>query len=185
MWANNEFGRQNKIKTSRILVEFNDPSDKNILKYFNDNNYSINNDELELSKLVFFFKFAFIFVFFIATIIIFLSVFFVLLSFNLIIQRNKDLLLNLYNIGYNYTQIAKFYQLLISLITVFSILVSVIISFSIRKYYLAKIINLIDFSIGENYMLMFGTLLILILVIAYNVYIIKNIKTVVLTRVVK
>jgi hypothetical protein len=182
LWANNEFGRQNKIKTSRILVEFNDPSDKNILKYFNEKNYSINKEELEFSKLVFFFKSALIFVFFIAVVIIFLSVSFILLSFNLIIQRNKELLLNLYNIGYNYTQIAKYYQLLISLITVFSILASVIISYSIRKYYLAKIINLFDFSIGKNYILLFGALLILILGVAYNTHIIKNIKTIVIPR---
>lgn len=181
-WANNEFGGQNKIKTSRILVEFNDPSDKNILKYFNENNYSINKEELEFSKLVFFFKSALIFVFFIAVVIIFLSVSFILLSFNLIIQRNKELLLNLYNIGYNYTQIAKFYQLLISLITVFSILASVIISYLIRNYYLAKIINLFDFSIGKNYILLFGALLILILGVAYNAHIIKNIKTIVIPR---
>lgn len=182
LWANNEFGRQNKSKTSRILVEFNDPSDKNILKYFNENNYSINKEELEFSKLVFFFKSALIFVFFIAVVIIFLSVSFILLSFNLIIQRNKELLLNLYNIGYNYTQIAKFYQLLISLITVFSILASVIISYLIRNYYLAKIINLFDFSIGKNYILLFGALLILILGVAYNAHIIKNIKTIVIPR---
>ncbi len=182
LWANNEFGRQNNIKTSRILVEFNDPSDKNILKYFDENNYSINKEELEFSKLVFFFKSALIFVFFIAVVIIFLSVSFILLSFNLIIQRNKELLLNLYNIGYNYTQIAKFYQLLISLITVFSILASVIISYSIRKYYLAKIINLFDFSIGKNYILLFGVLLIFILGVAYNAHIIKNIKTIVIPR---
>lgn len=182
LWANNEFGRQNNIKTSRILVEFNDPSDKNILKYFNENNYSINMEELEFSKLVFFFKSAFIFVFFIALVIILLSVSFILLSFNLIIQRNKELLLNLYNIGYNYTQIAKFYQLSISLITVFSILASVIISYSIRNYYLAKIINLFDFSIGKNYILLLGLLLILILAVAYNAHIIKNIKTIVKPR---
>jgi hypothetical protein len=182
LWANNEFGRQNNISTSRILVEFNDPSDKNILKYFNEHNYSINKEELEFSKLVFFFKSALIFVFLIADVIIFISISFILLSFNLIIERNKELLLNLYNIGYNYTQIAKFYQLSISLITVFSILASIIISYSIRNYYLAKIINLFDFSIGKNHILLLGALLILILGIAYNVLIIKNIKTIVIPR---
>ena len=180
LWANNEFGRRNFNKTSRILIEFNDPSDKDILKYFNQNNYSINEEKLEFSKMVFFFKSALMFVFLIAIVIIVLSISFILLSFNLIIQRNKELLLNLYNIGYDYTQIAKFYQLVISLITVFSILVSIIICYLIRDYYLAKFISLFDFSKGNNYIISSGALLILILVVSYNCILVNNIKKIVI-----
>jgi hypothetical protein len=181
-WANKEFGRLNKNKTSRVLIEFNNPSDKAILEYFNENNYSINKDKLQFSKLVFFFKSALIFVFFIAFVIIVLSVSFILLSLNLIIQRNKELLVNLYNIGYNYNRIAKFYQVSISLITMASITASIIISNFIRNYYLAKIINLFDFTVNKNYILLFGISLILILILVYNVLLIKNIKKIVIPR---
>jgi hypothetical protein len=122
-WANKEYGRINENKISRILIEFNNPTDKTILKYFNENNYSINKDKLEFSKLVFFFKAALIFVFIIAIIIIVLSVSFVLLSLNLILQKNKELLLNLYHIGYSYKRISKFYQAIISSITLISIII--------------------------------------------------------------
>lgn len=181
-WANKEFGRQNINNTSRVLIEFNDPSDKSILKYFNENNYSINKDKLEFSKLVFFFKSALFFVFSIALVIIVLSIAFILLSFNLIIQRNKELLLNLYNIGYNYNRIAKFYQVFISLITVISIVTSVMFSNLIRNYYLEEIINLFYFTVRKNYILLFGMSLILMLVIAYSILIIKNIKKIVIPR---
>lgn len=181
-WANQKFARSDSNKTSRILIEFNDPSDKNILRYFNENNYSINKEKLEFSKMVFFFKSALMFVFLIAVVIIVLSVSFILLSFNLIFQRNKELLLNLYNIGYNYTQIAKFYQMSISFITLFSILISVILSYLMRNYYLSKIINLMDSSISKDYIGLLGVLLFLILGIAYNLLIIKNIKNIVMPR---
>ena len=130
--------------------------------------------------MMFFFKSALMFVFLIAIVIIVLSISFILLSFNLIIQRNKELLLNLYNIGYDYTQIAKFYQLVISLITVFSILVSIIICYLIRDYYLAKFISLFDFSKGNNYIILSGALLILILVVSYNCILVNNIKKIVI-----
>jgi len=181
-WANKEFGRLNKNKTSRVLIEFNDLSDKTILEYFNENNYSINKDKLEFSKLVFFFKSALIFVFFIAIVIIVLSVSFILLSLNLIIQRNKELLVNLYNIGYNYNRIAKFYQVSISLITMVSIIASIITSNFIRNYYLAKIINLFDFTVNKNHLLLSGISLVLMLILIYNVLLIRNIKKVVIPR---
>lgn len=181
-WANKEFGNLSRNKTSRVLIEFNDPSNKTILEYFNKNNYSINKEKLEFSKLVFFFKSAMFFVIFIALVIIILSISFILLSLNLIIQRNKELFLNLYNIGYNYNRIAKFYQVFISSITILSIITSVIVSNFIRNYYLEKIINLFDFTLNKNYILLFGMLLILMLIIAYNILIIKNIKKIVIPR---
>ncbi len=181
-WANKEFGRLNKNKTSRILIEFNNPSDKTILEYFNENNYSISKDKLEFSKLVFFFKSALIFVFVIALVIIGLSIAFILLSLNLIIQRNKELLLNLYNIGYEHNRIAKFYQVLISSTTVLSIIASLIISNIIRNYYLVEIINLFDFTENKNYILLFGISFILALIIIYNLLIVKNIKKIVIPK---
>lgn len=179
-WANKEFGRINERKISRILIEFDNPSDKTILKYFNENNYSINKDKLEFSKLVFFFKTSLIFVFVIAIIIIILSVSFVLLSLNLILQKNKELLLNLYNIGYSYQRISKFYQIIISLVTIVSIITALIISNLVRQYYLTKIVGLFDFTVTHNMTYMFGLLLIILLVLVYNILLIKNIKKIVI-----
>ena len=181
-WANNEFGRINKHKTSRILIEFNNPADETILEYLNDNNYSINKEILEFSKLLFIFKSALIFVFSIAIVILILSVSFILLSINLIIQKNKELLLNLYNIGYSYKKIAKFYQVIISSITLTSIIIAIIISNFIRNFYLTKIFVLFDFTINYNMIYLFGILIILILVSVYNILLIKNIKKIVLPR---
>ena len=181
-WANKEFGRGDKNKTSRILIEFKNPSDKAILEYFNENNYSISKDKLEFSKLVFFFKLALLFVFFIALVIIILSISFIILSLNLIIQKNKELILNLYNIGYNHNRIAKFYQIFISSTTVLLIITAIFISNFTRNYYLEKIIDLFDFTSKSNYILIFGMSLIVVLIFAYNIFIINYIKKIVQPR---
>ena len=180
LWANNKYGRLVTNKTSRLLIEFDNPSDEAILKYFNENNYSINKDKLEFSKLVFFFKSALVFVFLIAFVIIILSVSFILLSINLIIQKNKELILNLYNIGYNHKKIAIFYQVTICSITLISITIAVIISQLIRNYYLEKFINLFAFKVNNSSILIFGTLLVVALVLMYNILLIKNIRSIVI-----
>ena len=182
LWANKEFGRGDKNKTSRVLIEFKNPSDKAILKYFNENNYSISKDKLEFSKLVFFFKLALLFVFFIALVIIILSISFIIISLNLIIQKNKELILNLYNIGYNHNRIAKFYQIFISSTTVLLIIIAIFISNFTRNYYIEKIVDLLDFTSKSNYILISGMSLIVILIFAYNLFIINYIKKIVQPR---
>ncbi len=181
-WANKEYGNGIANKTSRLLVEFNDPSDEAILKYFNEKNYSINKEKLEFSKLTFFFKSAIIFVFFIAVVIIVLSISFILLSINLIIHKNKELILNLYNIGYSLKRIAAFYQIIISTITFISIILAILVSYLIRNYYLITILKLFNFKINISSNLLIGLLLILLLVSVYNGLLIKNIKKIIIPK---
>ncbi|ATA89309.1 ABC transporter permease [Capnocytophaga stomatis] len=175
-WANVEFGRGDGDKINRLLIDFKNPSDERILQFFNENNYSINKDELEFGKMVFFFKTALFFVFFIASIIVVLSVAFILLSVNLIIQKNKELLLNLYQIGYSHLRIAKFYGVVISVITLLSVVFAVWVSNSVRKLYLAKLKNFFDFSLQPNEIYFVSFSLLILLIFIYNVLLIKNVK---------
>ncbi|WP_282032223.1 FtsX-like permease family protein [Winogradskyella eximia] len=182
-YANTKFGRADTSRISRVLVEFNNPSDENILRYFNDNNYDISKEKLEFSKLSFFFKSGLIFITGIALVIIALSIAFILLSFNLIIQKNKDVIVNLYTIGYTYQSIAKFYQIVISVTTVIAVVFGIAISYYIRSVYIKKFKTVFDFSESNNQIVVIGCVLAIILVSIYNVYIIKNIKnTVTKTR---
>lgn len=175
-WANVEFGRGDGDKINRLLIDFKNPSDERILQFFNENNYSINKDELEFGKMVFFFKTALFFVFFIASIIVVLSVAFILLSVNLIIQKNKELLLNLYQIGYSHLRIAKFYGFVISVITLLSVIFAVWVSNSVRELYLAKLKNFFDFSQQPNEIYFISFLLLILLIFIYNVLLIKDVK---------
>ncbi len=44
LWANKKYGDAPKNKASRLLISFNNPADARKLKYFNENNYSINKE---------------------------------------------------------------------------------------------------------------------------------------------
>ena len=149
-WANKEYGKTEESKTSRLLVEFENPSDERVLQYFNKHNFSINKDELELSKMSFFFHSALLFVVSISLIIIALSIAFILLSINLIIQKHKEQIVNLYHIGYQPHQIARFYQWVISIVTVITVAGAIALSLYIRKLYTEKLNTLFEFRSEER-----------------------------------
>ena len=180
--ANNKFGRSNTSRVSRVLVEFSNPTDEGILRFFNENNYAINKDKLEFSKLTFFFNSALFFVILIAIIILGLSIAFVFLSFNLIIQKNKEQIINLGALGYSYKAIAKFYQIVFSIATIVAILPAIIVSFYIRASYLEKVKELFDFSKSITVILSIGVVLTIFLCLVYNIVILKKIKSTVFAR---
>lgn len=134
-WANDRYG-DNSPRSSRLLVEFNNPNDEAILKYFRKKNYNINQDKLEFGKIAYFFKSFSSIIMIIAVIILTLSIYFVIISINLIFHKNKMILIYLHNLGYDKNKIALFYQIIIiGLTLISSILFTLIIEYG-RDLYL-------------------------------------------------
>ena len=181
-YANSKFGRSNKSRISRLLVTFNNPTDERILQFFNENNYSINKDKLEFSKLSFFFNSALVFVIAIAMIILVLSIAFILLSFNLIIQKNKAMISNLGAIGYTYKSIAKFYQVVISVATLIAIIPAIILSIYVRNLYLDRLEALFEFSEGNSFITALGIATLVVLCVLYSIIILNKVKAIVLPK---
>ncbi len=178
-FANQEFGRQSESNPNRLLIEMNKPADEAMLKYFNEKNYSISKEKLEQGKMLFFFKAAFGFVFLIALIITILSVSFVYLSFSLIFEKNKTLIINLYNIGYPAARIAVFYQWIISTVTVISVILAMILSISVRNAYLSRFSYLVDLNLPSENIMWYGMAVLLCLLIIYNVFLPAKIRKIV------
>ena len=180
-WANQVYGNdasssasvqsQAVSQPSRLLVEFNDASDERIPSFFENNGLSVNQNEMESSKLLFFFRLALLFVGFISVIIIILSVAFIVMSLNLIVQKNRDLFVNLYNIGYSEAHIARFYQRMVGMITVLDIVVALAVALAIRGAYIGRLSSMFTIG-GGNGPLCFASLLLLVcLLVLYNLLI--------------
>lgn len=178
-WANQEYGDNSTNRISRVLVDFKNPSDENILKYFNENNYSINKEKLEMGKLAFFFKSTIFIVFFISIVIVLISIFFLILSLNLLFQKNKTIFINLYVIGYSIKNIAKFYQITVAIITVLTLLLSSVFSNYLRNSYLSNIKSFIDFESDSNFIFWMTIGLIILLTSLYSVYIVNSLKRII------
>ena len=132
---------------------------------------------MENSKMVFFFRLAIVFVIVVALIIILLSVAFIIMSLNVIVQKNRDLFTNLYNIGYSPRQIARYYQRMVSIITVVDILIAVAVAVAIRGIYLEELSRIFEIEGDMSPILLSAAMLIVVLVLAYNYIILRTIRT--------
>lgn len=175
-WANAKFGTPQPETTTRLLIEFTDPTDKDIIAFFNEKNYSINEDKLELSKLIYIFKSAFAFVLFVAIIIVILSFAFILLSINLIFEKHRDTIVNLYNIGYSNRQIARFYQFFISIVTGIILIGAMLTGLSTRLFYQQTLISSFMADTSKNWMILMGVVMAVTLLFTYNILVMKSVK---------
>ena len=176
LWANETFGSGEKASPSRLLLEFSDASDARIPAYIEAHGYNIKQDELENSKMVFFFHLALLFVIVVALIIIVLSVAFIIMSLNVIVQKNRDLFCNLYAIGYTPRQIARYYQQIVALITVADIAVAVGVALLLRNIYIAKLSTLFTIDGSALPLLITALVTTLLLVVLYSLLILRTIR---------
>ena len=148
----------------------------NMARFLAGETDGIKQDELENSKMVFFFHMALLFVITVALIIIVLSVAFIIMSLNVIVQKNRDLFVNLYGIGYSPRQIARYYQRIVGLITVADIAVAVGLSLFLRHLYVNRLASL--FSIEGSIVPLVATAVLLtpLLVVAYSLIILRTIR---------
>lgn len=176
-WANREFGDGNTGSTSRLLVEFSDASDELIPSFIEDNGYNIKQDELETSKRVFFFRLAIAAVLIVALIIIVLSVAFIVMSLNLIVQKNRDLLVNLYGIGYSPKAIARYYQRLVSIITAADMLVAIVAASMLRGIYVDRLSRMFEVEGSITPIILTAVVLTALLIAAYNIIVLRTIRS--------
>ena len=179
-WANKEFGNHKENNPSRILVEFTNPNDERIIEFLKEHNYEVNKEKMEKNKLIFFFKMAFVFVFVIALIIILLSITLILLSINLIFQKNKAVLINLYLLGYQIKQISYYYKLLISIVTLFSVFISLMITLMVRSVYSEKLVSYFNFEISNTFIYTNVMIISVLLLILLNILIERKIRNLIL-----
>lgn len=176
-WANRTFGSAEANPPSRLLVELADASDERIPRFMEEHNYNIKQDELESSKMVFFFRAAMAFLLAVALIIIALSVAFIIMSLNVIVQKNHDLFRNLHDIGYSPQQIARYYRRTVGIITVADMVLATAVALVLRGLYVGKLsaVFTIDGSVWP--IVIAAAVLTAALIVIYNYIILKTIRT--------
>lgn len=176
-WANREFGSDETNPPSRLLVELADASDERIPRFMEEHNYNIKQDELESSKMVFFFRAAMAFLLAVALIIIALSVAFIIMSLNVIVQKNHDLFRNLHDIGYSPQQIARYYRRTVGIITAADMALATVAALILRWVYVGKLSTMFTIEGSVWPIVIAAAVLTAALIIIYNYIILKTIRT--------
>jgi len=111
-WANSTYSPDEKGDHTRLIVEVDNPTDKNLSKYIEEHDYETDQDKLKASKTTFFLRLIVGIVMGVGIVICILSFYILMLSVYLLVQKNTTKLENLLMIGYSPAKVSLPYQLL-------------------------------------------------------------------------
>ena len=138
-WSNGYYAPGQKSDPTRLIVEVGNPADDNITKYLDKKGFEVESDKLQAEKTTYFLKMIVSLVMVIGLVISLLSFYILMLSIYLLVQKNSSKLENLLFIGYNPAKVALPYQTLTIALNIAVLLITWIILFFVRDYYMEVI----------------------------------------------
>ncbi len=117
-WARNEYGSGKAELPSRVIMETADPSNPELLSFMKAKGYETNPEKLRSSKLNLLLNASLASVGFIGSMLIFLSVMIFIISLQLVISRSSERIRLLIQLGVKYTDIIRFYALILGSIII-------------------------------------------------------------------
>jgi len=154
-WANAQFGTAS-VQPSRIIVEPHNLSDPHVGEYFATHDYEIANDKAAAGQASSFLRTLILIVMAVGVIITLLALGLMLLSINLLIQKNHAKIENLSLLGYSTEAIARPYQWLVVILNVGILLLSLVLVNYFRGQYTASFntsIHIDEDNLAWNYIL--------------------------------
>jgi len=135
-WSNGLLSDNTDIKPSRLILQVNDPTDVRISQYMTEHQLDVDAGNLNASKAMQVVRLLFVVVAVVGITICVLAFYVLLLSFSLLIEKNKQQIDNLSLIGYSRKAVMMPYHILAVLITLISLLCAVGLALSVRMAYL-------------------------------------------------
>lgn len=116
--ANEQFGPQGggDAEVSRLIVKITDPGNPDIERYMTEHGIEVAGDKLQSGRTVYFLGVVSMVVMVIGVVISLLAFFILMLSIFLLLQKNRDKLHRLMQLGYTPSQAARHYYLLVAIV---------------------------------------------------------------------
>lgn len=134
-WANTQYAEGKQKGPSRLIIEVNNPTDERIARFFEDKGYETENDKLDNGKAAWFLKIIVGIVLSVGLVISILSLYILMLSIFLLLQKNTYKLENLLIIGYSTRKVAFPYQAMTVLLNGLVLVLSTAIVLLVRHVY--------------------------------------------------
>lgn len=135
-WSNQEFAPNNQSEPTRLIMEVDNPGGENIAKYLDDHGYEVETEKLNAEKTTYFLRMMVMVVMGIGLVISILSFYILMLSIYLLVQKNASKLENLLLIGYSPGEVSRPYQFLTIGLNILVLLITWVLLFFIRDYYM-------------------------------------------------
>lgn len=117
-WANGEFAEEPQPNPSRLIVSTNSPGDPKAKAYFDSHGIEIAGDRLDTGRAAYFLSLITTIVIIIGAIISILSFFILLLSIYLLLQKNREKIHDLMQLGYSPRNVAAYYYRIVGIVNV-------------------------------------------------------------------
>lgn len=172
-WANSKYGDNTENKTSRLIIKTDKLSASGMEEYIEKNGLEIAGDKEGDSKVSVFLGLVSGVVSLNGLIISLLALFILLLSIYLLLQKSREMLRNLYLLGYSPKEVAIYYERMVAFTNAIITFIAVGLTFICRMIWRSPLNSL---GLGDaNVMFMIGAaLLYFIITTAINVSVIKN-----------
>lgn len=113
-WANAEFAEGPAPRPSRLIVELVRPGDPQAKAYFEEHDYEVAGDKVDSGRAAYFLSVVIAIVIAIGAVISILAFFILTLSIYLLLQKNRDKIHDLMQLGYTPSAVARCYCLLVA-----------------------------------------------------------------------
>ncbi len=177
-WANEKFSTEKDRNPSRIIIEVDQASNPLIADYFQTKGYETESGALDESKTTYFLKALIGIVLFIGLLISLLSLYILLLSIFLLIQKNTEKIRNLQLIGYTTTQLAIPYQILMIVSNILVFTFSLGIMYCFRNLYIKELEPILPIALKSFPIDIFivAVLLLLVIILINSILVKERIK---------
>ncbi|MGN1255608.1 MAG: ABC transporter permease [Bacteroidaceae bacterium] len=175
LWSNQRFSSSESGKPTRLIVEVGNPADDAIATYMSHHGYELEDDKLESGRASYFLKVAAAVVMGVGLLICLLSLYILMLSIYLLVQKNTEKLRNLMLIGYSPSAVALPYQILTMSINAAVFLLAFALLVFIRNLYMERLWEMFPSmdDVGLGLVFMAGALL-LTVVSVLNVWAVRR-----------
>ena len=174
-WANGQFAPSASQKTSRLIAEITNPADQEMTQFFLQKGYETEDGKLNAGKTAWFLNLAVSLVAGIGVLICLLSLYLLMLSIFLLLQKNNDKLRNLLLLGYRVSQVARPYQQLTVILNACVLLFAVFLVWLLRGLYTGVMSELwASFKPGSLFIAIGAGFVLFILISALNIGVIQR-----------
>lgn len=174
-WSNKEYSSDVDNSTTRLIVEVDNPTDTRVSEFMESHGYDMADNNMDAEKIVYFLKLLVSIVVIVGLVISALSIYILMLSIYLLVQKNTTKLENLLLIGYSLQRVAMPYQMLTIGLNLAVLAIAFALLAAARSYYMDVIMTLFP---ETNEGSMWGTLavgiVLFVVVSATNVLVVKN-----------
>lgn len=174
-WSNKEYSSDSDNSATRLIVEVDNPTDTKVTEFMENHGYDMADNNMDAEKIVYFLKLLVSIVVIVGLVISALSIYILMLSIYLLVQKNTTKLENLLLIGYSPQRVAMPYQVLTIGLNLAVLAIAFTLLAAARSYYMNVIMTLFpETDEGSMWDTLAVGILLFVVVSATNVLVVKN-----------